>query len=173
MVFALEVLLECSSSIITIKEMRSRWAAAMRSNRFFRSLSRMAVLPFFVTSSQLMKVVVPRPKPEVNASNRFCVTRCGANFRILSRLCSSRSPLPGHSQMNATSSDTLVRYSSIKSIRIIVLPEPVGDLTMMVCLLFGFVAKSSSLMTVCSWKGNNSIVKPGFTMPRPPPASQI
>ena len=38
-----------------------------------RSLSRTAVLPFFVTSSQLMKVVLSASKPFWRASNRFWV----------------------------------------------------------------------------------------------------
>ena len=44
----------------------------------------------------------------------------------------------------------LVRYSSMKSIRMMVLPEPVGDFTMTVCLERLSVTISSSLMTAVS-----------------------
>ena len=147
---AFAVLLECSSSIMTMKSIPLRCASAMRSYRFLRSLSRMAVLPFFVTSSQLMKVVLSAGKPFRSASNRSCVVRCGATFIIFWRLCSSRSPLPGQSHMTAVFEFTLFRYSSTKPIRIIVLPEPVGDLTTMVCLLRLSVVRSSSSMTAFS-----------------------
>ena len=39
----------------------------------------------------------------------------------------------------------LVRYSSTKSIRIIVLPDPVGDFTVIVCLLFDYIIPFSIL----------------------------
>ena len=50
-----------------------QYANTIEAKRFFRSLSRMAVLPFFVTSSQLMKVVLSASKPFWRASNRFWV----------------------------------------------------------------------------------------------------
>ena len=111
--FAFAVLLECSSSIITINVVPLLWASAMRSYKFLRSLSRIAVFPLFVTSSQLINVVLSAAKPFKSASKRFCVLRCGANFCILLRLCSSKSPLPGHSQIKAVLLSTLQRYSSI------------------------------------------------------------
>ena len=169
--FAFAVLLECSSSMITINSVPARCASAMRSKRFLRSLSRIAVLPFLVTNSQLMKVVLSASNPAVRASNKFCVRRCGANLRIFWRLCSSRSPLPGHSQMNAVRLLILVRYSSIKSIRIMVLPEPVGDFTVTVCLLRLSETMSSSLRTAFSWNSKRSIAMP-FTMFHLPPSIQ-
>ena len=111
-VFALAVLWECSSSIMIMNSVPLRCASVIRSNRFLRSQSRIAVLPFLVTSSQLMKVVLLGTKPFSNASNRFCVARPEANLRIFSRLCSSKSPFPGQSQMKAVLALTLARYLS-------------------------------------------------------------
>ena len=122
----------------------------MRSNKFFFSPSRNEVLSFLVTNSQLMNVVLSAGKPPCKASKRFCVWRCGANLRIFLRLCSSRSPLPGQSQMKAALLLILVRYSSTKSIRIIVLPDPVGDFTVIVCLLLLSATRSMSLSTAFS-----------------------
>ena len=47
--------------------------------------------------------------PFSSASNRFCVVLPGANFIIFLRLCSSRLPLPGQSQIKAVLALTLVR----------------------------------------------------------------
>ena len=144
------MLWECSSSMMTIKFIFFLCASAIRSKRFLRSLSLMAVLPRLVTSSQFMKVVLSGSNPFCKASNKFCVFLCGATEIIFLRLCSSRSPLPGHNQITAVLEFTLLKYSSTYPIRIIVLPAPVGAFITTVCLLLLSVERSSRFSTAFS-----------------------
>ena len=129
------VLLVCSSSMITTKFVPSLWASAILSNRFCLSPSFSALFPRLVTSSQFTKVMLPGVKPVSKEYNKFLVSLCGVMRSICSLLCSSKSPLPGHSQTNAVLLSVLFKYSSIYLIRIIVFPAPVGALTVITFLL--------------------------------------
>ena len=96
--FALLVLFSCSSSIITINFNPALWASAILSNKFLRSPSLIAIFPFLVIDSQLMKYVVSAENPDVNTSNKLPLAKLGANLSILSFDCSSKSPFPGVNQ---------------------------------------------------------------------------
>ena len=143
------VLFRCSSSIITTNSVPSLCASAIFSNKLERSLSFNAVFPFFVTSSQLIKVTLPGSNPAIIEYIRFLVSICGAKSSILSLLCSSRFPFPGHSHTNAVFLLVFFRNASTYLIRMIVFPAPVGAFTVITCLLLVSTVLSIRYSTHC------------------------
>ena len=113
------------SSIIILKDSSAFNAFSIHSKKLVRSLSFNALLPFFVSFSQLIKHASFSSKPQVITSASNFVCALWIYLSILSLLCISRSPLPGVSHTNTVFACSLV-YSSIKCVSIMVLPLPVG-----------------------------------------------
>ncbi|MPN21908.1 hypothetical protein SDC9_169290 [bioreactor metagenome] len=107
-----------------LKERPASRAFSICSRKFVRSLGLSALLLDLFSDSQLIKQTSFSSKPPVITSKSVFVWELWIYLSIFFLLCSSRSPLPGVSQINTVFANDL-RYSSIKWVSIIVLPLPV------------------------------------------------
>ena len=146
---ALIVSFWCDSSTIMVKVKPLSIAFWICSTKFVRSLSLSALFPFLVSFSQLMKQASFSSKPEDIISDKSFVLLPWMYLSILALLCNSRLPFPGVSQTN-TALFVLFRYSSIKCVRIMVLPLPV-QLFRIISLLGSPIASIRASMAL-SWK---------------------
>ena len=111
--------------MIILKIMPLLKALSIHSKKLVRSLSFNALLPFLVSFSQFIKQQSFSLKPLVITSARSFVCALWIYLSIFALLCSSKLPLPGVSQTKTVLACPFM-YSSIKCVRIMVLPLPVG-----------------------------------------------